>query len=114
MIGSFQALTPLASLTPRFALLLICLHQFFGDFAWTIYYLNETTLRQRVAPAHLLGRVNAAMQLASRGMLPIGALAGGFLGSRIGVVNTIWMGAAGVFLSTLLLLPVLRVEVGNE
>jgi MFS family permease len=114
LIGCFQALTPLASLVPRFALLLICLHQFFGDFAWTIYYVNETTLRQSVAPSHLLGRVNAAMQLASRGMLPIGALAGGFLGGRIGVVNTIWVGAIGVLLSTLLLVPVLQARVGGD
>ncbi len=108
LIGCFQFLTPAASLAPRFALLLICLHQFFGDFAWTIYYVNETTLRQRVAPPHLLGRVNAAIQLASRGMLPIGALAGGFLGEKIGIVNTLWLGAAGVLISTVFLVPVTR------
>lgn len=108
LIGCFQFLTPLASLTPRFALLLVCCQQFFGDFAWTIYYVNETTLRQSVAPPHLLGRVNAAIQLASRGMLPIGALAGGFLGEKIGIVNTLWIGAAGVLLSTLFLVPVTR------
>jgi predicted MFS family arabinose efflux permease len=108
LIGCFQFLTPLASLTPRFAFLLVCCQQFFGDFAWTIYYVNETTLRQSVAPPHLLGRVNAAMQLASRSMLPIGALAGGFLGEKIGIVNTLWIGAAGVLLSTLFLVPVTR------
>jgi predicted MFS family arabinose efflux permease len=108
LIGCFQFLTPLASLSPRFGLLLVCLQQFFGDFAWTIYYVNETTLRQSVAPPHLLGRVNAAIQLASRGMLPIGALAGGFLGAKIGIANTLWIGAAGVLLSTLFLVPVLR------
>jgi predicted MFS family arabinose efflux permease len=110
LIGCFQFLTPLASLTPRFALLLVCAQQFFGDFVWTIYYVNETTLRQSVAPPHLLGRVNAAIQLASRGMLPIGALAGGFLGEKIGIANTLWIGAAGVLLSTLFLVPVLRSE----
>jgi predicted MFS family arabinose efflux permease len=108
LIGCLQVLTPLASSVPRFSLLLICLHQFFGDFAWTVYYVNETTLRQSVAPPHLLGRVNAAIQVASRGMLPIGALAGGFLGGRIGIVNTLWIGAAGILLSTLWLLPILR------
>jgi predicted MFS family arabinose efflux permease len=107
-IGCLQVLTPLASFVPRFALLLICLHQFFGDFAWTIYYVNETTLRQSVAPPHLLGRVNAAIQLASRGMLPIGALAGGFLGGKIGIVNTLWIGACGILLSTLWLVPIAR------
>jgi len=108
VIGCFQLLVPLASYSPRFGLLCICLQQFFGDFAWTIYYVNETTLRQSVAPAHLLGRVNAAIQFASRGMLPIGALAGGFLGGAIGITNTLWIGVAGVLLSTLWLLPFAR------
>jgi MFS family permease len=110
VIGAFQLLIPLASLAPHYSFLFICLQQFFGDFAWTIYYVNETTLRQSVAPPHLLGRVNAAIQLASRGMLPIGALACGFLGERIGIANTLWIGAAGVLLSTLFLVPVLRSE----
>ena len=79
-----------------------------------IYYVNETTLRQTVAPPHLLGRVNAAIQFASRGMLPIGALAGGFLGAKIGITNTLWIGAAGVFLSTLWLVPILRSKVQSE
>jgi predicted MFS family arabinose efflux permease len=114
MIGSLQFLTPLAAFVPRFALILVCLHQFFGDFAWTICYVNETTLGQSVAPAHLLGRVNAAIQLASRGMLPIGALAGGFLAGKIGITNTLWIGAGGTLLSTLWLVPVLRSNVRSE
>ena len=111
IVGVLQIATPLASYLPRYALLLVCVQQFFGDFAWTIYFVNSTTLRQSVAPAHLLGRVNAAIQLASRGMLPIGALAGGFLAGKIGITNTLWIGAAGVLLSTLCLLPVVRSDV---
>jgi predicted MFS family arabinose efflux permease len=114
MMGCFQMLIPFASVTPRFALLCICLQQFFGDFAGTIYYVNETTLRQSVAPRHLLGRVNAAIQLASRGMLPIGALAGGFLGARIGITNTIWISTAGALASALWLVPVVRSNVRPE
>jgi len=114
LIGCLQFLTPLASLVPRFALALVCVHQFFGDFAWTVYYVNETTLRQSVAPPQLLGRVNAAIQLASRGMLPISALAGGFLAQKIGIANTLWIGATGVLLSTLWLVPVIRSNVPQD
>ena len=114
VIAGLQFLFPLASFVPRFALLLVCVQQFFGDFCWTIYYVNEVTLRQTVAPPQLLGRVNAAIQLASRGMLPIGALAGGFLGEKIGITNTLWIGAAGIALSTLWLLPILRSNVDPE
>ena len=108
VVGCAHFLLPLASLFPRLALTCLCLQQFIGDFAWTVYFVNEMTLRQSVAPAHLLGRVNAAMQFASRGMLPIGALAGGFLGSSIGIPNTLWIGAAGVLLSALWLAPFVR------
>lgn len=108
IIGLAQLLVPAASLTPRFGQLFLCIQQFVGDFAWTVYFVNETTLRQSLAPSDLLGRVNAAMQLASRGMLPIGALAAGFLAASIGIVNTLWIGVAGVVLSTLWLLPFLK------
>jgi len=105
IIGLSQLLIPLAAVLPRFALAFLCVQQLVGDCAWTIYIVNETTLRQSVAPAHLLGRVNAAMQFASRGMLPIGALAGGFLAGSIGIVNTLWLGSVGLLLSTLWLIP---------
>jgi predicted MFS family arabinose efflux permease len=58
--------------------------------------------------------VNAAIQLASRGMLPIGALAGGFLGARIGITNTIWISTAGALASALWLVPVVRSNVRPE
>ena len=45
-----------------------------GDIAWLIYDVNELTLRQAVAPSHVLGRVNSAAHLTFRGVLPMGAL----------------------------------------
>lgn len=108
VIAGAQFLMPLASVWPRLAIPFLSTQQLVGDFAWTIYFVNEATLRQSVTPPHLLGRVNAAMQLASRGMLPIGALASGFLGERIGITNMLWIGTTGVLLSTLWLVPLLR------
>ena len=102
---------PLASVSNHYALLCLCIQQFFGDFAWTIYAVNETTLRQTASPPNVLGRVNAAMQLASRGMLPIGALIGGYVAGSFGIVNTLWLGSAGVLLSTLWLLPLVELDV---
>jgi predicted MFS family arabinose efflux permease len=102
---------PLAAVWSRYALLCLCIQQFFGDFAWTIYAVNETTLRQTASPPAVLGRVNAAMQLASRGMLPIGALFGGYIAGSFGIVNTLWLGSAGVLLSTLWLLPLAKLEI---
>ena len=111
IIGVAQLFGPLASLSPRFAVLCLGIQQFVGDLAWTVYFINETTLRQTVAPGHLLGRVNAPVQFASRGMLPIGALAAGFLGNAIGIKNVLWLGSAGVLLSTVWLIPFREISV---
>ena len=70
-----------------------------------IYIVNETTIRQSLAPPRILGRVNSAMQLASRGMLPFGALSGGYLASRFGIPRTLWIASAGTLLSCLWLIP---------
>ena len=93
---------------------MMCAAQFFGDACWMLYGVNETTVRQQRSPGAALGRVNAAMQLASRGMLPLGALAAGALANRIGITRTLWMGAVGVLLSALWLLPPHRVVHPDE
>jgi len=105
VIGLTNLLIPLASLTPKYALLCMGAAQLFGDAAWAIYAVNETTLRQRSVAPEVLGRVNAAMQLASRGVLPIGALAGGFLAEWLSIPAALWIGCSGVLLSCLFLLP---------
>jgi predicted MFS family arabinose efflux permease len=104
-IAGTQCLLPLAGSHPRFALFFVCAQQFVGDCAWTVYMVNETVLRQSAVPSHVLGRVSATMQFASRGMAPIGALISGFVGAWIGMTNTLWIGAAGNLLSVLWLLP---------
>jgi hypothetical protein len=115
VIGALAGLLiPLASVSSRFAIACMAGQQLVGDCAMTIYLVNETTLRQTVVPAKLLGRVNAAAQLASRGMLPIGALASGLLGTEFGIVPTIWVGSVGVLLSTLFLIPLLRQSTHNS
>jgi predicted MFS family arabinose efflux permease len=108
LVGCAQLLIPLSSQFPGIGLACLCLQQFVGDMMWTIYIVNETTLRQRLAPEQMIGRVNGAMQLASRGMLPFGALSGGFLAERFGIAWTLWTGALGVLLSCLWLIPLLK------
>jgi predicted MFS family arabinose efflux permease len=101
---------PLSSQFPRFGFLFLCIQQFFGDMAFTVYVVNETSVRQSLAPANVMGRVNSVMQIASRGMLPFGALSGGFLAERIGIAPTLWISAGGLLLSCLWLLPLLRLS----
>ena len=90
-----------------FALTALIVQQIVGDTAFTVFAINELSLRQSVAPEHTLGRVNAAMQMMSRGVWPIGALVGGALASAIGTRATLALSAVGILLSATCLLPLL-------
>ena len=43
------------------------------------------SLRQRVVPGHLLGRVNSVYRMLGWGLMPFGALAGGFVAHAAGL-----------------------------
>jgi hypothetical protein len=47
--------------------------------SWNIITVS---LRQRIVPGHLLGRVNASYRLFAWGTMPIGAALGGLIASR--------------------------------
>ena len=81
-------------------------------FGVTISVIGSVTLRQTVAPAKLLGRVNAVMRLASYAAVPLGSMATGVVATAFGVRNGLFIGVAGLLLPTLILLfsPVLRLE----
>jgi MFS family permease len=64
---------------------------------WTcvvIYNITQVSFRQGLCPPALLGRMNASVRFIVWGSQPLGALAGGFLGAAIGIVPTLWIGAA--------------------
>jgi predicted MFS family arabinose efflux permease len=108
--GLAALLIPLAGLVPYpWAIALIAIQQLCGDTAFSIYFIHELSLRQTLAPEAVMGRVNAGMNLMSRGAMPLGALAGGFLAARIGVGATLAVAGCGVLLATgWLLTPALR------
>jgi len=83
-----------------------------GDMAWSIYNINELTLRQAVAPSHVLGRVNSAAHLMFRGVLPLGSLLGGAIAEVVGLRGAMFAGAGGFLLSTLWLVysPIRRLR----
>jgi MFS family permease len=64
------------------------------------------SLRQRVTPTRLLGRVNSAYRLVAWGTQPLGALLGGLVADAFGLVSLFWA-ATVVTLIPLVLLPVL-------
>ncbi len=78
--------------------------QLFGDWAFATFNVHEIALRQSVAPERVLGRVNGAMQLLTRGIYPLGALVGGVLAQNLGIRATLAISVAGVALSSIWLI----------
>lgn len=95
------------------AALLVAAQLFDGFFV--IYDINQVSLRQRVMPERLLGRVNATMSFLGMGAALLGTLLGGALGEWVGVRPTLFLGGAGTLLAALLLaLSPLRNEQGGD
>jgi MFS family permease len=63
--------------------------------AGVVYNITQISFRQGLCPPALLGRMNATMRFMVWGTMPLGALAGGILGTLIGVRETILIGAIG-------------------
>ncbi len=80
--------------------------------AVVVYNITQVSFRQRLCPPALLGRMNASVRFLVWGVMPIGALAGGWLGGSIGIVPTLWISAVGQLLAALpvLLSPLLRMR----
>lgn len=92
---------PLAASVPSIAFPLLVAQGFVSSFTVLLYNITQVTFRQRITPARLLGRMNASIRFCVWGVMPIAALAAGALGSALGVVPTMWIGAAGSVLSAL-------------
>jgi MFS family permease len=80
---------------PKAGLVFFGVGMLFVAFGATVYNVNQVSFRQRLCPDRLLGRMNATMRFVVWGVLPIGALIGGVLGTAIGLRPTLWIGAAG-------------------
>jgi MFS family permease len=77
---------------------------FFVSFSAVVYNVNQVSFRQRLCPDRLLGRMNASMRFVVWGVLPLGGLLGGVLGSLFGLRPTLWVGYVGEALACIWLL----------
>ncbi len=68
----------------------------------TVYNVTQVSLRQRLVPDRLQGRMNATMRFVVWGTIPIGALVGGALGEVIGLRPVLGLGIVGCILATLI------------
>ena len=100
LLGSFEV-WPVALASSDLAVPLLVCSGLVGHFGWTIYAVNETSLRQAITPSNLLGRVNATTMFLADGAVPLGALAGGILGEVLGLRHALILSAIGSSLSFL-------------
>jgi MFS family permease len=92
---------PAISLVPALAFPLLVVQFFVMSFTILLYNITQVTFRQRITPSRLLGRMNASIRFVVWGVMPIGALLAGALGTWIGTVPTLWIAAGGELLAGL-------------
>lgn len=68
---------------------------FIGGVMVSVWNVITVSLRQRVTPHHLLGRLNSAYRLLAWGTIPLGAAAGGIVAQVFGL-QTVFLGAGVV------------------
>ena len=79
---------------------------FVGGVLIVLWNVITVSLRQRIAPNRLLGRVNSAYRLLAWGTMPLGAAAGGLLAQWLGL--QVMFGIMGVLtLALLAMMPIL-------
>jgi MFS family permease len=83
---------PLLSLVPALttSVPLVATGFFVGGALIIGWNVITVSLRQRIVPDHLLGRVNAGYRLVAWGTMPIGAAMAALIGERFGVTAVFW------------------------
>jgi MFS family permease len=79
-----------------------------------LWNVGTVTLRQRIVPEHLLGRVISTHRLIAWGSLALGALAGGLVAQTAGLVTLFWGATAMTLIGALALLPLTAARVEQE
>jgi hypothetical protein len=110
-LAGFLTASPLFTLGGfgvNWSMLSIMAGQFVSFIGTVVYNVNQVSLRQAIVPSRLQGRMNATMRFLVWGTIPLGALAGGFLGDFFGLRTAIGIAILGGSLAFLwvLLSPV--------
>ncbi|HWP63504.1 MAG TPA: MFS transporter, partial [Candidatus Binatia bacterium] len=103
LFGPGLVLVALAPAGPAAIPLLVAAGLLFG-LSTIVYNINQVSLRQAITPTRLQGRMNATMRFIVWGTIPLGQIAGGALGTVVGLRETIWIGAVGSLFAFLPLL----------
>jgi MFS family permease len=98
-------LVPLASGSESLVLACLFAAEFGSGLGVMLLDISAGAIFAAVIPARLRSRVSGAYTFVNYGIRVLGSLAGGLLGSVIGLRPTLWIGAAGALLGVLVLLP---------
>ncbi|MFJ1730262.1 MFS transporter [Streptomyces sp. NPDC088254] len=82
--------------------------------AFAVWNVLSVTLRQRLVPADLLGRVNSANRTFSMAAVPLGSLAGGAVADLFGLRAPLWMSAAALAALTIAYAALTRTSQAGE
>ncbi len=100
------------TITRTTAGVLVVLVLFAGQFCFglgrTTFSISQVSLRQRITPDHLLGRMNATTRFVRAACMALGGLLGGLLGVAIGLRGTLVLAAVGEVLTIAWLLTPLE------
>ncbi len=111
-VGSARAIWVSQVLTGPFALLaafafpgwgvaLVAVAGFCTSLGAVVYNVGQVSYRQAICPADLMGRMNASVRFIVWGTMPLGGLAGGILGTVIGVRATVFVAGLGMWAAAL-------------
>jgi MFS family permease len=100
----FPAALLIAAAPPAYAIPSFTAAFVIEGFSASIYNINQVSFRQAITPTGMQGRMNATMRFIVWGTIPIGALVGGALGGIIGLRETLWVAAIGMFIPFLFVL----------
>jgi MFS family permease len=98
-------LVPLADGPRPVILVMLMTAEFISGFGVMVLDISIGSILLAVIPDDLRSRVSGAFQAVNYGTRPLGALAGGTLGTVIGPRPTLWVAAIGGMLGFLVLLP---------
>ena len=100
-----MAVIPLAAGPRPVILALLFATEFVIGFGVMVLDISIGSIFAAVIPDELRSRVTGAFQAVNYGTRPLGAVAGGLLGSWLGIRPTLWIAAAGGVASVLWLIP---------
>ena len=98
-------LIPLAGGPQPVVLACLFLAEFGAGFGVMLLDISAAAISAAIVPDRLRSRISGAYIVVNYGVRPLGALAGGALGSSLGLRPTLWIATAGALTGVLWLLP---------